>query len=64
MDVKREVALELAVAGLLKAAGVHKDDLILRASAAILGGEVDEFGGGTQNKSAACSVIADIADRI
>lgn len=64
MEVKREVVLELAVAGLLKAAGLHKDDLIQRANAAILGGQVDEFGGGTQHKSAACTVIADIADRI
>ncbi|UZE22190.1 hypothetical protein LOY67_19395 [Pseudomonas sp. B21-056] len=64
MDVKREVAMELALAGLLKAAGPHKDDLIQRANAVILGGQVDEFGGGTQHKSAACTVIADIAGRI
>lgn len=64
MEVKREVALEMAVAALLKAAKHHKDDLIQRANAEILGGQVDEFGGGTQYKSAAHSVIADIAQRV
>lgn len=64
MEVKREVALELALAGLLKAAGLHREDLIQRANAAILGGQVDEFGGGAEHKSAACSAISDIAGRI
>lgn len=59
MEVKREVALEMAVAALLKAAKHHKADLIQR-----LGGQVDEFGGGIQYKSAAHSVIADIAQRV
>ncbi|WP_341304694.1 hypothetical protein [Pseudomonas sp. TMP25] len=64
MEVKREVALEQAIAGLLKAAGPHKDDLVQKANAAILGGQVDEFGGGTQHKSAACTLIADIAGKV
>lgn len=64
MDVNREVALELALAGLLKAAGIHREDLIQRANAAILGGKVDAFAGGAEHKTAACSAIYDIAGRI
>lgn len=64
MEVKREVVLELAVAALLKASGVHQDDLVQRANAQILGGKLDEIAGGTDYKSAACSAIAEIAQRI
>ncbi len=64
MVKSREVVLEMAVAALLKAAGHHKDDLIQRANGLLLGGELDEIGGGAENKSAACTAIADLAERI
>ncbi|MEE9103706.1 hypothetical protein VXJ36_26155 [Pseudomonas nitroreducens] len=41
MEVKREVAEEMEVAALLKAAKHHKGDLVQRANAEILDGRLD-----------------------
>lgn len=64
MDIKRDVTLEMAIAGLLIAAGENKEQLIQRANAAILGTGTDEFGGGANYKSAACGEIEKIAARV
>jgi len=64
MKRNSEIGLELAVAGLLKAAGPNKEELIRTANAMIISGQLDEIAGGTQHKSSALQAIRDFSAKV
>lgn len=64
MATDREIALEIAIAALLKAARHDKNEIIQRAKGLIADGVLDEVGGSADNKSAARSAIKEISGRV
>lgn len=64
MATDREMALEIAIAALLKAARHDKNEIIQRAKGIIVDGTLDEVGVNAANKSAASFALKEISARV
>jgi len=61
MATDREIALEVVIAALLKAARHDKNEILQRAKGLIVDGAQDAIGGSADSKSAADSAIKEIS---
>lgn len=61
MATDREIALEVVIAALLKAARHDKHEILQRAKGLIVGGALDVVGGSADSKSVADSAIREIS---
>lgn len=61
MSTDREIALELVIAALLKAARHDKNEILLRAKGLIAEGALDTSGGFADSESVANSAIREIS---
>lgn len=64
MATDREIALEIAIAALLKAARHDKNEIIQRAEGLIDDGALEDVGACAFNQSAASSALKEISARV